>query len=237
MSDEGQWADRARKNEGQSLDRPSVSAPEATDLMNKNEEGQTRPAAVMLAPGDGIRAPGMDTEYRHPSPVPARRLTSAVPAPAVTADVTESPEGGAEPDQPVEEPWSHMPTRALVAVRQHQAFPSFMRRYIDMAAASGPEMDQPRPLPEAHFMPPALRGTGTVAPSVTPSQPPPMAASVTPAVTVSLAAGSTCPTYRCRIPARLSAADRQRAYRKRQRDQGHSKRRLASHLELKFITL
>jgi hypothetical protein len=53
-----------------------------------------------------------------------------------------------------------LPTRAPATVSQHQAFPSFMRRYIDTAGASGPEVDQPRPLPEAHFVPRALRGPG-----------------------------------------------------------------------------
>jgi hypothetical protein len=130
---------------------------------------------------------------------------------AVTADVTESPEGGAEPDRPVEEP-----TRAPAAVSQHQAFPSFMRRYIDMASASGPEMDQPRPPPNAHFVPRILREVGwAVTPPITPSQAPP--ASVTPTVTAAPIAGSVCPTCHRRVP--LNSAERQRAYRKRQREQ------------------
>jgi|HubBroStandDraft_4_1064222.scaffolds.fasta_scaffold60482_3 hypothetical protein len=148
---------------------------------------------------------------------PSQKLASASCASAVTADVTESPEGAAESDRPAEEP--HRPRPAPAAVSQHQAFPSFMRRYIDMAGASGPEMDQPRPLPEAHFVPRALRGAGTVAPSITPPEtPPPMADSVTRSATV--APGSICPICNCRVPARLSSADRQRAYRKRQREQG-----------------
>jgi hypothetical protein len=61
------------------------------------------------------------------------------------------------------------------AVSQHQAFPSFMLAI----SASGPEMDQPRPLPEAYFVPRILRETKTVTPPITPPQPP-VAASVTP---------------------------------------------------------
>jgi hypothetical protein len=150
--------------------------------------------------------------------IPSQRLASVSCARAVTAEVTESPEGGAEPDRPVEEPRSHMPTPAPAAVSQHQVFPSFMRRYIDMAGASGPEMGQPQPLPEAHFVPRALRGTGTVTPSITPSRPLPVITSVTPAVTAAPVAGSICPTCNCRVPARLTPAQRQRAYRKRKRE-------------------
>jgi hypothetical protein len=149
--------------------------------------------------------------------ISSQKLASVSLAPAVAApstDVTESPEGAAEPDRPVEEPRSHMPTRAPAAVSQHQAFPSFMRRYIDMTRASGPEMDQPR-LPPAGFVPRILRGTGIVTTPITPSQPPREAASVPAA----LAPGSICPTCQSRVPARLSAAERQRAYRERKRKQ------------------
>jgi hypothetical protein len=143
----------------------------------------------------------------------SQNLATASRAPAVTADVTESPEGGAAPDRSVEVPWLHMPTRAPAAVSQRQAFPSFMRRYIDMTCASGTEIDQPRALPEAHFMPRILREAAPVTPPITPSQASPVAA-VTDAVTP----GSICPTCRCRVPARLSAAERQRAYRQRKQD-------------------
>jgi hypothetical protein len=63
-----------------------------------------------------------------------------------------------------------------------------------------------------------LRGAGVVTPPVTSSPAPPVAASVTPAVTVAPAIGSICPTCNCRVPARLNAAERQRAYRERQRE-------------------
>jgi hypothetical protein len=109
-----------------------------------------------------------------------------------------------------------MPTRAPGAVSQHQAFPSFMRRYIDMAIESGPEMDQPRPLPEAHFVPRILGEAKAVTPPIT--QAPPAPASVTPTVTAA-PVGSICPTCQRRVPARLSAAERQRAYRERKREQ------------------
>ena len=160
----------------------------------------TPKAGDILTPGDEI---------------PSQKLAFASCAPG-TADVTESPEGGAEPDRPVEEPRSHMPTRAPAAVSQHQAFPSFMRRYIDMAGASGPEMDQPRPLPKADFVPHILREAGLVTLPVTQSQGP--AASVTAGVTTPIA-GSICPTCKGRVPARMSDAERQRARRARQREQ------------------
>jgi hypothetical protein len=148
-------------------------------------------------------------------------LASASAAPAVAApstDVTESPEGGTEPDRPVGQSPSHMPTRAPAGVSKDRAFPSFMRRYIDMAGASGPEMGQPLPLPQAHFVPRALREDGAVTPPITPSQPP-----VTASVTGEAPApGSICPTCRSRVPARLSAAERQRAYRERKRERGKS---------------
>jgi hypothetical protein len=60
-----------------------------------------------------------------------------------------------------------MPTRVPAAVSQHQAFPSFMRRYIDMAGSSGPERDQPRPPPKAHFVPRILRKPGMAVTPVT----------------------------------------------------------------------
>jgi hypothetical protein len=177
---------------------PSFS-PRAKESASKHRERTVACGGDAPTPGDEISS---------------QKLVSASCASAVTADVTESPEGAAEPDRPVGEPSSHMPTRAPAAVvSQHQAFPSFMRRYIDMAGSSGP---QPRPLP-AGFVPSIVRETGIVTTPITPSQAP-GAASVTPAVTVAPVAGSICPTCRCRIPARLSAAERQRAYRKRKRE-------------------
>jgi hypothetical protein len=70
-----------------------------------------------------------------------------------------------------------------------------------------------------------MRGAGVVTPPVTPSPAPPAPASVTPAATVAqpavtVAPGSICPTCQGRVPARLSAAERQRAYRERKRKQG-----------------
>src|SRR5450631_581106 len=86
---------------------PSFS-PSASESASKRRERTVACGGDTLTPGDKI-----------PSP----ELASA----AVTADVTESPEGGAKPD----------PTRAPAAVSQDQAFPSFMGRYIDMPSASG----------------------------------------------------------------------------------------------------
>ena len=109
----------------------------------------------------------------------------------------------------VGEPSSHMPTRVAAVVSEERVFPSFMRRYIDMAGSSGPGLDQPRALPEGHFVPRELRGKGAVTPPIT--QP---LASVIPVV------GSICPTCQRRVPTRQSSAERQRAYRKRKREQG-----------------
>ena len=64
-----------------------------------------------------------------------------------------------------------------------------------------------------------LRGAGVVTPPVTPPQAPLEGTSVTSAATVAPAAGSVCPTCQRRVPAKLSAAERQRAYRKRRREQ------------------
>jgi hypothetical protein len=94
----------------------------------------------------------------------------------------------------------------------------------DREPSEGSPADQP-----SGFVPSILRrpenadlqrGAGVVTPPVTPSPAPPVTASVTPAVTAAPAVGSICPTCNCRVPARLSAAERQRAYRKRQRQQG-----------------
>jgi hypothetical protein len=49
----------------------------------------------------------------------------------------------------------------------------------------------------------------------TPLQAPSVAAPVMPAVTLVPVAGSICPTCQCRVPARPTSAERQRAYRKR----------------------
>jgi hypothetical protein len=143
--------------------------------------------------------------------IPSQRLASA----AVTATVTGGPEGRVHPGRPAEEPRSQ-PARAAADVSQQQPFPSFMRRYIDMAGETRREMDQPRPLPGAHFVPRAPREAATVTPSITPPEsPPPKTPSVTGTATRTAVAGSICPTCGCRVPARLSAADRQRAYRQR----------------------
>jgi hypothetical protein len=115
-----------------------------------------------------------------------------------------------------------------------------------VASAGSPEVDQLRAPPKVRFVPRILREQGTVTlpvtpsredqlqasfvpsilqrggavtPPITPPQAPPVAAPVTPAVTVVPVAGSICPTCQCRVPARLTPAERQRAYRKRPREQ------------------
>jgi hypothetical protein len=83
----------------------------------------------------------------------------------------------------------------------------------DRGPSEGSQADQP-----SRFVPSILREAGLVTFPVTPSQAPP--ASVTPTVTAAPVAGSVCPTCRCRVPARLTPAERQRAYRRRKREQG-----------------
>jgi hypothetical protein len=114
-----------------------------------------------------------------------------------------------------------------------------------IVSAGSSKTDQPRPLLKAHFMPRILREAMAVTSHITPSLAPlkrhfvprilredmalaprttpshaPVAASITRAVTAAPVAGSICPTCQCRVPARLSAAARQRAYRARKREQG-----------------
>jgi len=152
--------------------------------------------------------------------MPPQTLASASHGSAVTADVTGGPEGRVHLDRPAEEPRSQ-PTRAPAAVSENP-FPSFMRRYIGERLRDGSTSaatDQPRPLPEVHVVPRILREAAPVTPPITPSRAPSTTTSVTPTVTAP-AAGSICPTCQCRVPARLSAADRQRAYRERKRKQG-----------------
>jgi hypothetical protein len=81
----------------------------------------------------------------------------------------------------------------------------------DREPSEGSQADQP-----SGFVPRELRGAGAVTPPVTltPSQAPPVAASVTLAVTP----GSICPTCHRQVRARLSDAERQRAYRERRRE-------------------
>jgi hypothetical protein len=83
------------------------------------------------------------------------------------------------------------------------------------------ELDDDAKIPEflrrqgvkpSDFVPRKLRGATAV---TSPSHPPPVEACVTPIVTVGF-----CPTCQGRVPARLSAAERQRAYRERKRKQG-----------------
>ena len=152
--------------------------------------------------------------------MPSQTLASASCASAVTGDVIGGPEGRVHPGRPAEEPRSQ-PARAAADVAQRQLFPSFMRRYVDMAGESGPEMGQP--LPQAHFVPRELRGAVTVTLSIAPpATRPPMAAPVTGTATRTPVAGSICPTCGCRVAARLSAADRQRAYRQRKQGKAAS---------------
>jgi hypothetical protein len=151
-----------------------------------------------------------------------RMLASVSPAPAAAAPssgVTQSPEGAAEPDRP-----------------KDRAIPSFMRRYIDMAGASGAHLEPVEP-EDDRKIPKFLRryGAAHAQPIVSDREPSerPQAdhpsgfvpsivlrdRQVTPVVTMPNppVAGSMCPLCGCRVPARASAADRQRASRERRR--------------------
>ena len=100
------------------------------------------------------------------------------------------------PDPAVEGPQSRLP--CWLRRRIERDLPPTAKAYVSP--------------PKADFVPHILRE------AVTASQAP-VAAPVTAGVTIAPAAGSICPTCRCRVPARLSAAERQRAYRKRKRKQ------------------
>jgi hypothetical protein len=139
------------------------------------------------------------------------------------------------PDPAVEEPQSRLPCwlrrrieRDLphIAATDQPGGPQadrrsgFVPRILREAKAVTPPTTPSKAQPEAtHFVLRILREDWAVAPPVTPSKAS-VSASVTPAVTVAPSAGSICPTCQCRVPARLTSAERQRAYRKRKREQG-----------------
>jgi hypothetical protein len=82
----------------------------------------------------------------------------------------------------------------------------------DWEASKRRQADQP-----SGFVPRVVLRDRQVTSLVTPSQASPV---VTPDATGAPVAGSICPTCNCRVPARLSSAERQRAYRARKREQG-----------------
>jgi hypothetical protein len=183
----------------EAMNTPRIPTPEAGDTPTPGDEIPSfSPSARESASKRRERTAACDGETLTPGDeVPSQTLAFASCAP-VTADVTESPKGGAESDRPVEDP-----------------MPRWLRRWIDQGLPRAAEVFVP--LPNAHFVPSILRrpenadllrGAGVVTPLVTPSP------------TVAPAIGSICPTCRCRVPARLNAAERQRAYRERKREQG-----------------
>jgi hypothetical protein len=187
------------------MNAPQIPTPEAGEC----PEGQispSGPSAPQMADGNAA-------------------VEAAVTAGAHDADANV----GAEPDRPAAQQAapSHPPgNRRAASTAQVDAMPRWLRRWIDQDLPRVAEVYVPRP--NAHFVPSILRrpenadflrGPGVVTPPVTPSPAPPVAASVTPAVTVAPAIGSICPTCLCRVPARRSAAERQRAYRERKREQ------------------
>jgi hypothetical protein len=288
------------------MNTPQIPTPEAGDTLGDKIPSSSPSARESASKRSihGTSPSGLDDEIQPSRSVPRCPLTSVSRDRAVTADVTESPEGDAEPDRPAAQQAapSHPPgnRRANAAsTAQVDAMPRWLRRQI--------EQDLPRiaeayvPPPKADFVPSILRrpenadllrqagmvvtppvtrasgahlepvglheldddakiprflrrqgvtslathaqpiasdrepseGSQADQPSrfvprvvlrdrqvtslVTPSQASPV---VTPDATGAPVAGSICPTCNCRVPARLSSAERQRAYRARKREQG-----------------
>jgi hypothetical protein len=207
------------------MSTPKIPTPEPAD--NTLTPGDRRANAASTA-----RDVGPDSEIQPSSLSAARRLASAARDRAVTADVTKSPEAGAEPLTWPAEPPSWWPEGAVYApdmarrmgipfthlepVGQHELdddakIPEFLRRQgvTSLATHAQPIASDPKPSPQADqptsgFVPSILRRDGLVTLPVT--SPDPTGAPV---------AGSTCPLCGCRVPARASAADRQRASRRR----------------------
>ena len=191
-------------NDAIQRDRPQDKQP---DKPQAAEAGSSEPKGqeLVYAARVSLDHARMQVEDKTPGDkIPSQGLASAS---AVTADLSEGPEG-TKPDGPEKDP-----------------MPLWLRRWIDQGLPRTAEPYVRRP--NAHFVPSVLRRpenadllrrAGVVTPPVTPAPAPPVA-SVRPAVPVAPVAGSLCPTCLCRVPARRSAAERQRAYRERKREQ------------------
>jgi hypothetical protein len=228
------------------MSTPEIPTPEAGDTPG-DEIPSFSPSASESASKRRERTAACDGDTLTPGDkIPSQGLASAS---AVTPDVRESPEVAAEPlTWPAERPpwWPEgavyapgmarrigIPftppvTRAsgahLEPVGQHKLedddeIPEFLRQHgvtslashvqpiaRDREPSEGSQADQ-----SSGFVPRILRTAEAVTSPVT--------ASVTASVTTPIA-GSICPTCHCRVPARLSDAERQRARRARQREQG-----------------
>ena len=173
-------------------------------LPDRPTTGAGSPKTDHLQDGAGARIPSPATHF-----VPSILRRAGM---AVTSPVTRASGAPLEP----------------VGQNEHEddgKIPKFLRRHgvgaahaqpvaSDWEPSEGPQADQ-----RSGFLPRILREAMAVTPPITPWQAP-VAASVTPAATAVPIVGSICPTCQCRVPARLSAADRQRAYRARKRERG-----------------
>jgi hypothetical protein len=187
---------------------------------------------------------------------------------AAPPDAAESPEGGAEPlTRPMDrtyvpsilrQPGMPVPpvTRASgahlepVEPEGERKIPKFLRRHgvgvahdqpiaRDWEPSEGPQADQP-----SGFVPSIVRRDqrdGLVTPPITPSQAPPVAASVTPDATGAPVAGSICPTCSCRVPARESIEWQTKLVYAKRRDVDVSRstrrRFVQNHFGLKMLSL
>jgi hypothetical protein len=216
---------------------PSFS-PSASESASKRRERTAACDGDTLTPGDKIPSQGLASasavtpDVRESPEVAAEPLTWPAERPPWWPEGAVYAPGMA---RRIGIPFTPPVTRAsgahLEPVGQHKLedddeIPRFLRQHgvtslrthaqpiaSDWEASKRRQADQP-----SGFVLREPRGAGAVTPPVTltPSQAPPVDASVTLAVTP----GSICPTCQCRVPARLTPAERQRAYRERRREQG-----------------
>jgi hypothetical protein len=222
------------------MNAPQIPTPEAGDTPG-DETPSFSPSALESASKRRERTVACGGDPLTPGgEIPSQELAFASFAPAVTVDVRESPEVAAEPLTWPAEPPSWWPEGAVYApgmarrmgipftppvtrasgAHDDAKIPEFLRQHgvtslathaqpiaSDREPSEGSQADQ-----SSGFVPRELRGARAVTPPIT--QAPPVAASVTLAVTP----GSICPTCHRQVRARLSDAERQRAYRERRRE-------------------
>jgi hypothetical protein len=201
--------------EGQ-ISRSGLSAPQTADG-NAAVEAAVTAGAHDADVSDGAEPDRPAAQQAAPSHPPGNRRANA----ASTAQVDAMPRWlrrQIEQDLPrIAEAYVPLPNAHFV--------PSILRRpeNADLLRQAGMVVTPPVTPPTTEhqdqpsgFVPRELRMAGLVTLPVTQSQTP--AASVTAGVTTPIA-GSICPTCHCRVPARMSDAERQRARRARQREQ------------------
>jgi hypothetical protein len=172
-------------------------------LIEESPEGGAKPLAWPAEPPSSWRE---GTVY---APAPFRRMGIPFTPPVTRASgVNLEPVGQHELDDDAKIP-KFLRRQGVTSLATH-ARPIAS----DREPSEGSQADQP-----SGFVRRILREAGLVTFPVTPSPAPPVAASVTSAVTAAPTVGSICPTCNGRVPARLSAAERQRAYRRRKREQ------------------